>query len=588
MNSVTIGISSPLNKRDAAISLLISAISGALALWWVHPYLNSFMIQSYGDQAWVQASIESAMQVGPFATNPHLGWPTGFDPWAFPPVGGVGFLTGAWLLGIVGVGSSLALALLLSISSAAMTCATYIAVRVSAAGHVDRLIAALGALAFGLSPYVLSKFGHFNVAVAFLLPATMAALGFLSSRKDRSIRLTLTIICLLSIISLASSLWWQLVVLYLLLFAALAAMLLRSRGWLKIISLTFGAVLIGSLIPISLSLLRRAPGNLWNREAWDSTVYSGSLTDFILTSPWLLDLFPVLNDLAPAASREQSLVGLIPMLFGLAALTLSLTAFIGIRGETLKRSGWLLVALQISLLTFLTLGLGTFTEAIAYLFGIESPLRVWSRLIILISLIGLLLFSPWISRVFTSIQSLPARIAIGIASTFVVSTVIVTEMVHLQMETPRPIPTMEEISAIQFLQEDFADCPVVQLPVGTFPDFPMADGTEVALSHYYRGFVPYLLNPRGYWSFGAVQGTETDNFLRSLPSTLTQAELLTLADAGYCAILFDQHYADWLNSRNLDWPGKKITGVTPLWGDKDRFVVFTTRPTSLGSTDENK
>ena len=43
--------------------------------------------------------------------------------------------------------------------------------------------------------------------------------------------------------------------------------------------------------------------------------------------------------------------------------------------------------------------------------------------------------------------------------------------------------------------ETAADCPVAQLPVGTFPDFPMADGTPTALTYYYRGFVPYMLEP---------------------------------------------------------------------------------------------
>ena len=57
----------------------------------MHPQVNSFTIQPFGDQAWIQASAQVGMQTGPFATNLNTGWFSGFDPWAYPTGGAIGF-----------------------------------------------------------------------------------------------------------------------------------------------------------------------------------------------------------------------------------------------------------------------------------------------------------------------------------------------------------------------------------------------------------------------------------------------------------------------------------------------------------------
>jgi len=49
------------------------------ATWWTQLEVNSFPLQIHGDQALIQASAPIAMQSGPFATNPHVGWPSGFN-----------------------------------------------------------------------------------------------------------------------------------------------------------------------------------------------------------------------------------------------------------------------------------------------------------------------------------------------------------------------------------------------------------------------------------------------------------------------------------------------------------------------------
>jgi hypothetical protein len=111
--------------------------------------------------------------------------------------------------------------------------------------------------------------------------------------------------------------------------------------------------------------------------------------------------------------------------------------------------------------------------------------------------------------------------------------------------------------------------------VGSFPDFPMGDGSPESITHFYRGFVPYLLNPDGRWSFGAAKGTASDELLRALPEDIGPQSMAVLSDAGYCAVLFDTEFARYLESRSQAWPGSRMAGDNPAL-DVGRFLVYLT------------
>jgi hypothetical protein len=334
---------------------------------------------------------------------------------------------------------------------------------------------------------------------------------------------------------------------------------------------TLLAVVVGGALPIALSLTHEVGADTWNRQPWDSTIYSGSLTDFVLGSPFVTSLVPRLETLLPATSRELSVVGGIPALAAIAAIVIALTAYLRFTAEDRRRIGWLLVLLQIALLTFVTLGLGTTQEALLSLVGIESPLRGWSRLTILIAIIGIVLVSPWLSDRAEEARG-RWRIAPILVGALIVAIAVLDARSTL-MAPPRAVPTLEEKPALAYLDANVGDCPVAQLPVGTFPDYPMADGSDVALSYYYRGFVPYILEPDRTWSYGAALGTESDSLMRSLPPTVTAAELQRLRSAGYCAVLYDNEYAQWLRDRGLNWSGQSMQEVAPSWSGQ-RFDVY--------------
>jgi hypothetical protein len=555
---------------DALVVAALVVFSVGVTIWWMHPQVNSFTIQPFGDQAWIQASAQVGIQTGPFATNLHTGWFSGFDPWAYPTGGAIGFFGMAWVLGHVTASSSNVLVGIMSITAAVISVCTYYAIRLAAGRPVRRWVAFVGGAAIGVSPYVESKMGHYLVAAFYLLPLLIAVTGFL--RTPRTRRAIVIALALVAAAALLSTLWWSLVSLYLLAVGLLVALLMRQWPWVRRIGLVLLATGLGSLLPLGLSATHKVADGTWNRQLWDSTVFSGSLSDFLLASPLVRALWPHLDTMLPATSKELSTVGLLPGLAAIAAVVIALTAYLSYGPDDRRRIGWLFVLLQITLLTFLTLGLGTVQEALLQLVGVDSPLRGWSRLSILVALIGVVLVAPWISDRFNSTRS-PVRLVAIVVSVVVSLGLIVADVNALVMMPPRGLPTIEEKAAVDYLAATAGDCPVAQLPVGTFPDFPMADGTPTALTYYYRGFIPYLLRPSGTWSFGAAYGTASDKLMRALPPTLTATDLQALRKAGYCAVLYDNHYAEWMRAKNLKWPGEATKGLTPDWSDQ-RFDVY--------------
>jgi len=560
-------------RSDLIVVVPLLVVVGTFTAWWTHLDVNSFTLQTHGDQVWIQASAQVAMQSGPFTTNTHAGWFSGFNPWAYPGLGSLGFYVLAWMGGLFTSSSSEVLVGIMAITAMVVAIASYLAIRLVPVGRVEPWIAGLGALTLGLSPYVLSKMGHYSVGAWYVLAAGIATAAALT--RWRSLRIRIAALALFGLAVFASSMWWIVVVLYALALVLVVSVLLRRWEWVRGAGAMVLAALVGAAVPVWLTIVNTVPGGTTNRAPWESTYFGGSLTDILLASPWLTDALPRLSDVTPGASKELSAVGLIPAIFAATAVVIALTAFLGLNRRWKGSSGWVLLVLQVTLLSFLTLGLGTLQEAVLILVGVESPLRGWSRLIVVIALLGMVLAAPAVSAWWRSIGSAVARWSVVGVTSVVVFGASILDARSIELMTPRTLPSIEEASAVAYLSETIGDCPVAQLPVGTFPDFPMGDGSPESITHFYRGFVPYLLNPDGRWSFGAAKGTASDELLRAMPEDIGPRSMAVLSDAGYCAVLFDTEFAQYLESRSVSWPGTRMAGDNPAL-DGGRFRVYLT------------
>lgn len=560
-------------RSDLFVVIPLLLVVGLFTSWWTHLDVNSFTLQTHGDQVWIQASAQVAMQSGPFATNGHAGWFSGFNPWAYPGLGSLGFYALAWVGGFFTDSSSEVLIGVMAVTAMAVAAASYLAIRLAPPSRVEPWVAGLGALAMGLSPYVLSKMGHYSVGAWYVLAAGLAAGGVIA--RCHSSRIRICVLVLFAITVLASSVWWIAIVLFALAIVLVLSILVRRWDWVRGTGAMLVAALVGAAVPIWLTIVNAVPGGTTNRTPWESTYFGGSLTDLLLASPWATDALPRLADVTPGASRELSAVGLVPAVFFVVAVAVSLTAFMGLHRGWKGRSGWVLLVLQVTLLSFLTMGLGTLQESVLVLFGVESPLRGWSRLIVVIALLGMVLAAPAISARWNSVGSPAVRWVLVGVSTAAVLVVSLLDARSITLMEPRTLPSIEEAPAVAYLADEIGDCPVAQLPAGSFPDFPMGDGSPESITHFYRGFVPYLLNPDGRWSFGAAKGTASDELLRALPEDIGPQSMAVLSDSGYCAILFDTEFARYLEQRSIPWPGSRMAGDDPAL-DAGRFRVYLT------------
>jgi hypothetical protein len=87
-------------------------------------------------------------------------------------------------------------------------------------------------------------------------------------------------------------------------------------------------------------------------------------------------------------------------------------------------------------------------------------------------------------------------------------------------------------------------------------------GTDVELFHY-RGFIPFILDPKQKWSFG-LDDSKIDATFEDLNSN----------NNDYCYILFDKLLAETAKSRGIDLKGININQDSMPVFKNSRFEVI--------------
>jgi hypothetical protein len=136
-----------------------------------------------------------------------------------------------------------------------------------------------------------------------------------------------------------------------------------------------------------------------------------------------------------------------------------------------------------------------------------------------------------------------------------------------------------EYSAVKFLESETKDCPVLQIPVDTFPlvqDFIFYNGQKFVFNQT----IPYILSDNNQWSLYAIPGNKFFQNYKDISSEIDIAAAEFLASKGFCAILFDKEFSQWQIDRQagLDftvgkWPGLKMNLGEPDFDD-GRYQVY--------------
>jgi hypothetical protein len=532
-----------------------------------------------GDDLWLQASAQVAASVGPFGIDPNLGWPSGYALWSVPQLG---ILLGGilWLFGGV-LGTSSAAAVLWAIAVVAgLTAMASLFLFRSVIPTVSITFALPLAVALGGSPAPLVVVGHVNVAAWFLLPL-LVGISFRMRGCARRERLLwgLAAFALVAV----SPLWW--VIVFLLFLGLIILVGLIVRDWDAVFDRLILAAALALGLMVQILLFRSYPnlsGSV-SRGRWDSNLFGGNLTDFLLASPLANEYLLPFDDLVLGASREFRPIGVVAAVLGLVLVIMVLLGaavnrfFPDEPGNTIATlTQWSVVVL----LFFLTGGFGNLQAAMAVLLGGGSPARTWSRL----GLIGALLGATWLLLALTRWSDRRASSSPGTRSVAVAGVVAAVVVVGIYFVDARQISNVAGVSRVA-AQADFAEygaveflrstqsepCVTLQLPVtdGLLPRTPQE--AEDFPQYYYRGYIPYLMAPQLGWTYGAVSPVAIAELEAIAEPSLTRTDPSL---EPFCAVLFDKQAAAVLREEGEPLPGSDVSALGQPDFSGDRFEVF--------------
>lgn len=560
-------------------TLLVTSVFGLFVFqpWAVEPGV----LAGGGDGNWLLANYESVSQVGIFAHNPHLAWPNGYSVWSLPQLGYFQLLSAA-LLPVLGVSSALAVALYIQVLiMPACGLATLFLTR-SVTRESASLFVVVASIAVGISPYLSTAtiIAHQNVSAFFAVPAI---LGIVIRSQGKPWRRWITASAVAAVIIALSSLWWIFVIVLLL--SVVGVGLLLQRRWSAIANLAVIAVGVGigtltQLIPFRLAAIKGEPRT---RGPWDSNFYGGHFTDLLTSSPAIREWVPRTSSLMDGASREARFAGLIFVIAAACAILLVLKGparrltIGGHRADTRT----LAIAMVAALLMFVGGGIGNAQAGLAVLLGGASPARVWSRLLVILAVIGLVWVCAYVARWWSG-SDRRAHLPRAVYAVAVVLLAVIGVYEPLRGSLP-PNPTLQslpEYGPVNFIASESSPCPVAQLPVDGTPIPRVLPADPVGVEAiYYRPFIPYLVNPSYYWSFGSwlPKGRTT---LDKLPATLVGSDRETLAAAGFCAVLYDRDLAVAAKKTlpPVALQGAEVSALGKPDYENERYSVFMLAP----------
>jgi hypothetical protein len=341
----------------------------------------------------------------------------------------------------------------------------------------------------------------------------------------------------------------------------------QLRIWLSIIAGLLVSLLFNYLLIIS----NQEYKGITSRVPWQSNTFGGRFADVLVSSPFLNHKGNLLEKLSEGLSPEgkNSFIGIIFAVGVLLTLFYAVTSFTSIRIKLPTGFGAILVILW---LFFITGGLGNLQAAILLLLDQTTPVRAWFRIIMVLGILGLFIL-------FKLLEIVPIKkIYQNLVLVFLVLiTIYDSRFVNYITYTNKN--QVIEYSAVNFLDTSTKDCPVLQIPIDTFPgiqDFTFTNGEKFG----YNQTIPYLLSDNNKWSLYGIPDNKYWEEVKSIPSEIDEVAGKNLSTQGFCAILFDKDFSQWQIDRQagLDltigkWPGLKMNLGIPNF-ENDRYQVY--------------
>ena len=526
-----------------------------------------------GDITYELIPIKIAYEGSLLGFSNNIGWPNGYATWAYPTMG-LGTTLIAWTLGVLPFKLSIFFVyfVIMIIGNTVNSLVIFWAIQEE---FEKKSYAVFASILVGLSSLIFYRFGHMPVIWFYFI---IILIGIIFKLEQKSIK-NLKVFTIILITGIFSPFWWNSVVI-LVSATFVLIFLLQGRIFYKEL-FNWIVILLGSVASIFptlvLYLSHKDLVGPSGRNPWQSNVFGGRLSDLLVASPFLNQKFNLIDKLDQAISPEARITqfGLMSAIFAAISVIFLISVVIRKVNNFPKYLG---ILIFIIFLFFLLGGLGNLQATLLFLVDQSSPARSWSRLVIFLSIIGVFIL-------FKFLENKKVRTNLIIPLVFIMFLISFVDLSFASKPIVLNKSQIEEFNSVKFIEENTNNCPILQLPLDTYPipqDFLFENGGKFV----YNEFIPYLISNKNQWSIGGTP--ENKYWLEEIkiPRTIESSAFLDLDKKGFCAILFDRDYANWQINRNAgidpqtgaltnwgNWPGVEMKGIEPNFQD-NRFEVY--------------
>ena len=523
------------------------------------------------DGMFTQVQIQSFIDGAIFGSTDNLGYPLGYSHWVIPQFGLIDSVF-IWLLGNSTTITNYGLLSLIGLFTILLNLISMFILGLM----INQ--SKITAFTFGLigltTPFALNSLIHVHVMKIFIIPVVLILLIQITQND----KLKKSHILIYLIVIFNSSLFWINVlfaIIFVLIFIELMdRIVFKSEVFkIKIYLKLFAYVLIGLLFHAFLYIYNSSLMGARDRFPWQSDIFSGKFTDALTGSPFLNTFVPGLTNLLPGTSTEawSNMLG-IPLMF-----SFFLAIYFILSSSLNKNPDILTISLKqftiVSIFFFVIGGLSNLQAAFFVLFGSATPMRTWSRLSILIAILGLVLCLVIFKNKLRQIHLL--FISIFVSFFAIIDLLILPPL----LDNENTWIEQESYNSINFIASKLEPCPVLQLPVDSYllPQGWLDNATR----YYWTNLIPYVILPEFKWS----AATYTDSagwkkFVEPISGEIGSQDF-ELFSKTYCAVYFDKNFSQYQIDREASlngiagfWPGLRIKAdLTPDFDDS-RYSVY--------------
>ena len=566
----------------ALTSALLAALVGVLSLraWEWRPGVPPSLL---GDSPLVLTQVDDILVNGWFWNNQAIGFPFGQVASFFPELDVIHVL-GVKALGVFGGDAATVGAIYFFLGYPLVAVTTYLLAR---SERITRTAAVVVAVLFAAAPYHAERFEHLWLASYWTLPLALwvvlaVARGKTPFDRGRGVSRRSWVLTGLALVlvGLSGAYYAGFTLILLAAVLVLRAGSGREPGWWRG-GLASMAVVGGvAALPLLAAKVGMAGVPLTGprpatRSPLESERYAGRLIDLVLpyeghrleplanvTQTYLTAGRPVTETLSMGIVGVVGAVALV--LIGLRVLATGRAA-----PERLRLWAALLV---VGSAFYITGGLGSLVALLA-----TPQLRTWSRMSLVLLLLGLLAVGHWLSR--------PRPRVVGLVLPAVVLVVGVLDQTNPE-RAPEYSAIERRVDSLRSYTTTLADavepgCAVLQLPVMRFPEGYLPQGYDINSQ-----LLQHLTDRRLAWSHGGMSGTQAGDWPLGIDLDDPAALAGGLRAAGFCAVEVDTAGVDpsSLAVRSLTAP----LGTPVARSDDGRLVAWSLSAVPAGTAQDEQ